>query len=92
MNVEHRPAAHRFSVPFGQDDAYLEYEEIGGRTLDLLHTIVPPAEQGRGVGAELVEHALRYAREHDYRVVPSCPFIQRWLGEHPEYDDLVAEG
>lgn len=91
MKVEHDPAANRFSARVDGGEAYLEYEERGPDTLDLLHTIVPPEAEGKGVGSTLVESALRYAREHDRRIIPSCPFVQSWLAKHPEYRDQVAE-
>ena len=90
MEVVHDSAARRFRLPLDDGEAYLEYTERGPHTLDLLHTVVPPSEQGHGIGSHVVEHALQYAREHGYRIVPSCPFVRAWLAEHAEYQDLVT--
>jgi uncharacterized protein len=92
MTVMHDSAAHRFRVPLDEGEAYLEYAERGPGTLDLLHTIVPPAAQGGGVGSTLVEHVMRHAREYGLRVIPSCPFVRSWLEEHSEYQDLATNG
>ncbi|MFL5578140.1 MAG: GNAT family N-acetyltransferase [Gemmatimonadaceae bacterium] len=88
--IEHDADGAKFFAALPEGEAYLSYEELDGRVLDLLHTIVPSRAQRHGVGASLVRAALDYARENDYRIVPSCPFVRAWLAEHPEARDLVA--
>lgn len=91
MPLIHDADAHRFRLPLkGGGEAYLDYAERGSGTLDLLHTTVPPDARGNGNGSELVEQVLRYAREHDLRVVPSCPFVSAYVRGHPEHEDLIA--
>lgn len=91
MTVTHDAAARRFLSDLGDDGlAYLAYEPVADDVLDLQHTIVPDEAQGRGVGTALVEAAFAHARAHDLRVVPSCPFVSEWLGDHPEQLDLVV--
>ena len=91
MNLIHDRAANRFRLPLnGAGEAFIEYAELGPGRLDLLHTVVPPEARDQGIGSEIVEQALRYAREHDLRIVPSCPFVAAYLEEHPEYRDVVA--
>ncbi|CAN5787725.1 GNAT family N-acetyltransferase [soil metagenome] len=90
MDIQHDPAGKRFSTRLGSGEAYVQYEERGPETLDLLHTIVPPAEQGKGVGSSLVRHVFEYARERGYRIIPSCPFTGDWLRDNPEYNEVSA--
>lgn len=52
--------------------------------LDLQHTEAPSTAKGLGVGDALVRAALAYAREHDLKVIATCPYVQRWLRKHPE--------
>jgi predicted GNAT family acetyltransferase len=63
---------------------------VGDKVLDLYSTWVPPAERGRQVAARLVAAALAHAREHGYRVVPSCWYVRRWFDAHPDHADLLA--
>jgi predicted GNAT family acetyltransferase len=90
MRIEHETEAHRFVAPLDQGEAYLAYTETAGGALNLAHTVVPPAERGHGVGEALVEHALQYARDEGRKVIPSCPFVQSWMQENPEYENLIA--
>jgi predicted GNAT family acetyltransferase len=86
--IEHDAAAHRFVDRLAEGDAYLSYTSANG-ALDLQHTVVPAAARGRGVGESLVQAAMAHAREQGVRVIPSCPFVQSWLDEHPDARDLV---
>jgi uncharacterized protein len=90
MRVVHEPDRKRFLVRLPEGEGELVYEMIDPATIDLRHTGVQPTLQGRGVGAELVSHAFRHARENGLRVVPTCPYVQRWLKDHPEAHDLLV--
>ena len=78
----------RFETDADGDVAFLTYALEGGR-LFLLHTDVPEAAEGRGIGSELVRTALDYARREDLSIVPMCAFVSAYLQRHPEYQDLV---
>ena len=88
--VEHLAGEHHFVVTLGEEKALLEYRLLGGEMV-LLHTEVPPAWEGRGIGTSLAHAALEYAREGNLTVAPMCPFVQAYLREHPEYLPLVSE-
>jgi predicted GNAT family acetyltransferase len=71
-------------------DGLRQYRELAGKVLDLDHTYVPPAGRGRGIASQLAAHALRYARDSGYKVLPSCPFIAAYIERHAEFHDLRA--
>ena len=54
-----------------------------------MHTGVPKAIDGHGVGSALVLAAIDVAAEHDLTVVPRCPFARRYLREHPDVAERV---
>lgn len=91
IDFRHEPENHRFVASVGGDTARVVYAEAGGDTMDYTSTWVPPDLRGEGIGEEIVVRALDWAREHDKRVVPSCPFVTKVIDDHPEYRDLVAD-
>ena len=81
-------SAHRFEVHGRERMARLDYR-LENRTIDLVHTEVPPELANRGIGAKLVKAALEYARQSSLMVVPSCSFAAVYIRRHPEYQALV---
>jgi len=83
-------AKQRYEVEVDGQLAVLTYEREGN-TIVYLHTGVPSALSGRGIAAQLARTALEEARDHQYVVVPQCPFVAAYIRRHPEYIDLVEE-
>ncbi len=90
VEVVRVPAEERFEIRTGGEPAYLSYAEMDGR-LYLMHTEVPEALGGRGLGGEMMKAALEHARGAGMQVVAFCPYARVWLRRHPEYAALVAE-
>jgi uncharacterized protein len=88
--VEHNAAAKRFEIQDPAGLSQLTYRQREDGTLILVHTEVPPALSGRGLGGELARAALEYARDQKLRVAPDCPFVQSYMTKHPEFESLRA--
>ena len=67
-----------------------EFHARGGR-IALLHTGVPEALPGQGVGSKLVRGVLDRIRAEGARVVPRWEFVAAHIERHPEYRDLLAD-
>lgn len=89
MHIRHERDTHRFLGDTPSGTAVLAYVPAGAGALELYSTYVPAAERGQGLGAELVQAAVTYAREQGLRIVPTCWYVADWLGAHPEHRDLV---
>ncbi|HTU37656.1 MAG TPA: GNAT family N-acetyltransferase [Acidimicrobiales bacterium] len=81
VQVDDVPAESRFVVRGSDGAAELEYQLSGDRLI-LVHTEVPDAWEGHGVGGQLVRAAIERAAANELTLVPWCPFARRWLGEH----------
>ncbi|MDB4881878.1 MAG: hypothetical protein JWL95_644 [Gemmatimonadetes bacterium] len=88
--VSHNPAAGQFEIRTESGTALLRYVQRGA-DVDLIHTEVPEALEGRGYGAALAKAALEYARAEHLKVIISCPFVSTYVKRHPEYAELVAK-
>ena len=73
----------RFVIRGARDEAELVYSLQGDRLI-LVHTEVPEAWSGHGMGARLVRAALRRARTEGLTIVPWCPYARKWLRTHPD--------
>lgn len=89
MTITNNGAEHRFETEVDGRRAISVYRLSGDQIL-LTHTEVPDELEGQGIASELTRAALDHARAEGLKVVPQCPFVQGYLEEHPEYQDLVA--
>ncbi|MFJ4713693.1 GNAT family N-acetyltransferase [Streptomyces sp. NPDC088785] len=53
------------------------------RALVAVHTVVPPAHEGKGVGGSLARALYATAAREAIAVVPLCSFVVRWAARHP---------
>ena len=81
MVVDNRTSS-QFEIDLDGQLAYLMYRRDGDRLI-LIHTEVPPALEGRGIGGQLVTGAIDVAAEQHLTVVPLCEFAKGWLERHP---------
>ncbi len=65
-----------------------EYERRPDRIV-FTHTEVDPPYDGHGIATRLVRDALDATRATGLPVVARCPFVARFIREHPDYGDMV---
>ncbi len=53
------------------------------------HTEVDASLGGQGIGKKLVEAAVAYARAHQIKILPLCPYAKKVLERGPEYADVL---
>jgi len=82
-------ADERFVLEEDGHTAELIYH-LHGERLTLIHTEVPDALEGRGIGGRLVRAALTRARRDQLTIVPNCPFARSWLEKHRDELDGVT--
>ncbi|MCW3147960.1 N-acetyltransferase [Stutzerimonas stutzeri] len=79
LPVHHDRSGHRFEVTVDGHCAYLAYMDLGKQTLDIYRTFVPDALRGRGIAAVLAQHALDFAEQEGYAVIPSCSYVEWYI-------------
>ena len=84
MEVKHNPAQGRYELDTEHGTAVAIYRQQGDRAI-FTHTEVPPADEGKGIGSQLVRAALDDTRRRGLKIVPACSFVAAFLRRHPEY-------
>jgi uncharacterized protein len=74
----------------GDAIAFVEYQRAGDRII-LIHTEVPEALSGQGVGSKLVAGVLDQIRSEGVKVVAQCEFVSAFIRRHPGYQSLEAQ-
>jgi predicted GNAT family acetyltransferase len=91
LEVVDNPDRSRYEL---RNDGHLvgftEYYERDG-ALVFPHTVITEPRRGAGYGTTLVQGALDDVRARGRRIVAQCPFVARFVAEHPDYADLLAE-
>ena len=91
MTVTDEPSRQRYELR--RDDellGFVDYRVRHDGVLVLPHAEIDPRRRGHGLGAHLVRGTLDHLRARPATVVPQCPFVARFIAEHPAYADLVA--
>lgn len=90
--VTHDEAGSRFVLM--RDDREIGHTEYVTRDdggIVFTHTEVDQELQERGLGSTLVRGALDQLRAStSVRIGATCPFVRRFLADHPEYEDLTT--
>jgi hypothetical protein len=90
--VSDHPDRNRYELAEDGELVGVVTYHLSGRTIDLLHAEVDPGQRGRGLAAVLVRAALDDARSRGLGVLPHCPYVAGFIGDHrDEYLDLVPE-
>ncbi len=77
MTIQHQQQEHKgsfFVEETGTRLAEMTYTMAGDKTLIIDHTEVDDALRGKNVGYQLVKAAVEYARQHQLKIIPLCPF------------------
>lgn len=88
VKLSHNTSEDRYELHLGDElIGQIDYT-LDGEVQDMHHTEVKPEHGGKGLGERLVEYALSDAREHRRQVIPTCPFIARFIDKNPDFEDL----
>ena len=86
--VRNNTAEHRYELTV-EGHLAATYYQIANGVITFVHTEVPDALAGRGVGSKLVKGALDQVRSQGLKVVAQCPFVKAYIEKHAEYADLL---
>lgn len=71
--------------------AKMTFVPTGASQLIVDHTSVGDEFRGQGIGDQLLDKVIEYARENQLKVIPLCPFVKARMAKFPEkYGDVLA--
>jgi predicted GNAT family acetyltransferase len=91
ITVTDVPERGRFEIRVDDRVVGLASYHVDGDVMTLPHTEIDPSMAGRGLGTTMVREVLAAARSRQLHVLPYCSFVRKYLHDHPEDIDLVAE-
>lgn len=59
--------------------------------MNIYHTQVSEKLQGHHLGEQLVEAGVKYARENNFKILPTCTFARSVFNHTATYDDVLVK-
>lgn len=78
-----------FAEDNGQHIGFMHYTFAGPHKMIINHTEVDEAYEGKGIGMKLVKAGVEYAREHQMKILPLCPFAKKIFDITPAFADVL---
>jgi len=89
LQVTDNPDQERLEIRADGERARFAQYHLKNGVIAFTHTETDRRFRGQGIGGHLIKTGLDSARERHLSVLPYCPFVRRWITEHPAYRDLV---
>jgi hypothetical protein len=90
IEINNVPEESHYVITVDGERAGVAEYRIDGDAIVFTHTEVDPSHRDEGLASKLVRAALDDVRDGSQRrLVAECPYVRHWLGEHPEYNDLL---
>lgn len=93
MLIQHKLVGKKGLFYVGQEGAIVAemvYSKPSDDKMIIEHTEVDPSLEGKGVGKQLVATMVEYARTHNQKIIPLCPFTKKVIDRTPEFQDVLA--
>ena len=92
MLIQHTNTGHKglFFVAVDQNIlAEMTYTMASPVKMIIEHTEVSDELRGKNVGLQLVQHAVDYARTHNIKIIPLCPFANSVFKKKTDFQDVL---
>ena len=93
MLIQHKQQENHgmfYVVEDGDILAEMVYSQSPNGPMIIEHTEVDEQLRGRNVGYELVHAGVEYARKHNFKISPVCPFAKSVFDKKPDFQDVLV--
>ncbi len=94
MLIQHKQVGSKGMFYVQGDDAILAemvYTMPSPNKMIIEHTEVSEELKGQNVGYQLVNTAVEYARTHNIKIIPLCPFANSVFKKKPDLADVLFQ-
>jgi len=92
MLIQHKQVGNKGLFFVGNEGAILAemvYSMASPEKMIIEHTEVSEELRGQHIGNQLLDAAVDYARAHNIKIVPLCPFANAVFKRKPELADVL---
>jgi predicted GNAT family acetyltransferase len=90
IRVADNPPEHRYEIFLDNKLAGFVTYSLVPPAITLIHTEIDPAFEGHGLGSRLAHDLLTDLEARGLDIKIRCPFLWRYVREHPEWLDKVS--
>jgi uncharacterized protein len=93
MLVQHKLVDNKGIFYVGSEGAFLAEMVYNASTpgkMIIEHTEVDESLAGKKIGKQLVATGVEYARNHQLKIIPLCPFAKAIFDKVDEFKDVLA--
>ena len=90
-NEERHHAGAFYIDDNGERLGEMRYLVRDNTVMNIYHTEVSDKLQGHHMGEKLVEAGVKYARENNFKILPTCTFARSAFNRTPAYDDVLVK-
>jgi predicted GNAT family acetyltransferase len=93
LSIAHEESGHRGAFYYEQDGkrlAEMTYSRANASLVIIDHTEVDASLGGKDVGRQLLDAAVKWARDTHTKVMATCPFAKAQFEKDPSIRDVLA--
>ena len=66
----------------------ITYKKKKDNVIVVDHTYVPNEFRGQGIAGKLTERMVEYAKNHNLKIIPQCPYVKKAFENNEEYQKV----
>ncbi|NNF34796.1 MAG: N-acetyltransferase [Saprospiraceae bacterium] len=71
--------------------AEMTFTKVGTKQIIINHTEVNESAQGQGIGRQLLDVIVTYARDNQKKIIPLCPFAKSEFDKDDSIHDVLKQ-
>lgn len=94
IQIEHQVDGEkgRFVIYYKDAEAgFIKYEFIDAQTIKANGTLVYDNFKDKKLGAPLYDELINFARNHSYKIYPTCPYVAKLMKRDIGVHDLLSD-